>query len=125
MKHTILVWLMVGTLLLAFAQISRVEAQEESLSGEADAGTYIHVVVKGDTLWDICDALYGNSWVWPKVWQLNPHITNPHWIFPGTKLRVYYELPKSMEAAPVIEEVAVEEVAPAPVASPASATELD
>ena len=103
---------MVGTLLLAFAQISRVGAQEESLSGEADAGTYIHVVVKGDTLWDICDALYGNSWVWPKVWQLNPHITNPHWIFPGTKLRVYYELPKSMTATPVKEEVVVEEVAP-------------
>ena len=127
MKRTILVWLMVGTLLLALAQLSSVEAQEVTPAGEANTDTYIHVVVTGDTLWDICDSLYGNPWVWPKVWQLNPHITNPHWIYPGTKLRVYYEVPGSMEALPTIEEVVPEvgvpgeivpeEVAPTPEAS--------
>ena len=115
MKRTILVWLMAGALLLAFAQISRVEAQERKLSGEAATETYIHVVVKGDTLWDICDSLYGNPWVWPKVWQLNPHITNPHWIYPGTQLRVYYKLPKSMAGLPGIAELLLEEAAPSPV----------
>jgi hypothetical protein len=114
-KRTIFVWLIVGTLLFAFAKTSSVEAQEASLSGEADRETYTHVVVKGDTLWDICDSLYGNPWVWPKVWQLNPHITNPHWIYPGTKLRVYYELPKSMAAASAPDEAiaGVEEATPA------------
>jgi hypothetical protein len=101
---------MVGTLLLAFAQTARVEAQEQNPSGEADKETYIHVVVKGDTLWDICDALYSNPWVWPKVWELNQHITNPHWIYPGTELRVYYELPESLKA---LSSVPVEEVTPA------------
>jgi hypothetical protein len=97
---------MVGTLLLALAQLSSVEAQEVTPAGEANTDTYIHVVVTGDTLWDICDSLYGNPWVWPKVWQLNPHITNPHWIYPGTKLRVYYEVV-----------LVPEEVAPTPEAS--------
>lgn len=109
---------MAGALLLAFAQTSRMEAQERKLSGEADTETYIHVVVKGDTLWDICDSLYGNPWVWPKVWQLNPHITNPHWIYPGTQLRVYYKLPKSMAALPGIAELLLEEAAPSPVQPP-------
>ena len=120
MKRTIFAWLIVGTLLFAFTKTSSVEAQEASLSGEADRETYTHVVVKGDTLWDICDSLYGNPWVWPKVWQLNPHITNPHWIFPGTQLRVYYELPKSMAAASALDEAIAEaeEVASAATTPP-------
>ena len=111
---------MVGSLLWAFAQISSVEAQEGNLYGEADTETYVHVVVKGDTLWDICDSLYDSPWVWPKVWQLNPHITNPHWIYPGTKLRVYYKLPESMTAARVIEEGVAGAAAPDSALPPSS-----
>ena len=113
MKRTVLVWIMVGALLLAFSQISQVMAQEPTPSGATDEETYVHVVVKGDTLWDICEGLYGNPWVWPKVWQLNPHITNPHWIYPGTKLRVYYEIPKGFETVTAIEQAAVQ-AAPEP-----------
>ena len=104
---------MVGALLLAFSQISQVMAQEPTPSGATDEETYVHVVVKGDTLWDICEGLYGNPWVWPKVWQLNPHITNPHWIYPGTELRVYYEIPKGFETV-----TATEESAPKPELEP-------
>ena len=108
MKRTVLVWIMAGALLLGFSQLPPVMAQEPTPSSEADQETYIHVVVKGDTLWDICQELYGNPWVWPKVWQLNPHITNPHWIYPGTKLRVYYEIPKGFETATAMEQAAPE-----------------
>src|SRR5439155_20460009 len=38
-----------------------------------------HVVVKGDTLWDLSARYYRNAWGWPKLWALNPQITNPHW----------------------------------------------
>ena len=125
MKRTILICLMVGTLLLAFTPTPHVRAQEATPYGETDQETYIHVVVKGDTLWDICEDLYANPWVWPKVWQMNPHITNPHWIYPGTELRVYYEVAKFFEESTAVEETAgveeapgVEEVTPPPPPPP-------
>ncbi len=48
----------------------------------------IHVVRKGDTLWDLCGTYYQNPWGWPKVWSYNPQIVNPHWIYPGDQLRL-------------------------------------
>jgi hypothetical protein len=48
----------------------------------------IHVVRKGDTLWDLCNSYYSNPWGWPKVWSYNPQIVNPHWIYPGDQLRM-------------------------------------
>ena len=46
-----------------------------------------HVVEPGDTLWGICEINTGKPWLWPKVWALNPEITNPHWIYPGDIIR--------------------------------------
>jgi len=44
--------------------------------------------VKGDTLWDLSQKFLNNPWYWPKIWSLNPSIENPHWIYPGNKLRL-------------------------------------
>jgi len=111
-KRTILICLMAGTLLSAFTQTPHLRAQEATPYGQTDQETYIHVVVKGDTLWDICEDLYANPWVWPKVWQMNPHITNPHWIYPGTELRVFYEVARFFEEGTAVKETAVVEEAP-------------
>ena len=46
----------------------------------------IHVVVPGDTLWDISDAYLGTPWVWPSVWRDNQGIENPHLILPGDRI---------------------------------------
>ena len=56
----------------------------------------LHVVRKGDTLWDICFFYFSDPWQWPKVWSYNPQITNPHWIYPGDLVRL---LPRGQFAA--------------------------
>ncbi len=48
----------------------------------------VHVVKKGDTLWDLCDGYFHNPWEWPTVWSYNPQIQNPHWIYPGDQVRL-------------------------------------
>ncbi len=47
----------------------------------------VHTVVRGDTLWDLSQTYLGNAWYWPKVWSNNPEIANPHWIYPGSKVK--------------------------------------
>ncbi len=46
----------------------------------------LHIVKKGETLWDLAKKYFGDHWVWPRLWSWNPHITNPHWLFPGTRV---------------------------------------
>lgn len=41
-----------------------------------------YLVKKGDTLWDISDHFLKNPWEWEKLWKNNPHIINPHLIYP-------------------------------------------
>jgi len=47
-----------------------------------------HTVRRGDTLWGLCYSYFRNPWLWPKVWSYNPSITNPHWIYPGNRIRL-------------------------------------
>ncbi len=43
-------------------------------------------VQKGDYLWKIAQKLFGSGFYYSKIWALNPQITNPHEIEPGTIL---------------------------------------
>lgn len=72
----------------------------------------LHVVRKGDTLWDLCFLYFNDPWQWPKIWSYNPQITNPHWIYPGDLVRL---LPRGVFAG------AGPEPAASPAASPAAA----
>lgn len=56
-----------------------------------------HVVVKGDTLWDISARFLADPWLWPEIWHINPAIENPHLIYPGDV--IYLEF---VEGRPVL-----------------------
>ena len=68
-------------------------------SSMAMAGGYYHIVQKGDTLWDICQKYYGSPWLWPKLWEMNPFITNPNLLEPGDKINLLEDVPLIRPAA--------------------------
>ena len=68
-----------------------------------------YIVEYGDTLFDICSQLLGEGGYWPKLWSLNNYIKNPHFIWPGMRLRFY---PGDEEDPPFIEIVQEDEVVP-------------
>ncbi|MDR2999959.1 MAG: LysM peptidoglycan-binding domain-containing protein [Fibromonadaceae bacterium] len=43
-------------------------------------------VQKGDTLWDLSEAYLQDPFAWPDLWKANPHIQDPHWIYPGDSI---------------------------------------
>lgn len=58
-----------------------------ALSAAFAAGT-THIVVSGDTLWDITGRYLGDPFQWPTVWKQNPQIADAHWIYPGDTIRL-------------------------------------
>jgi hypothetical protein len=61
-----------------------VQAQEtvRMYNGNTAYADY-HVVEQGDTLYDLSGRYFGDTQEWPRLWSYNPHVTNPHWIYPG------------------------------------------
>lgn len=48
----------------------------------------LHTVQRGETLWDIAAEVQKNPYAWPALWGMNPQIQNPHWIYPGDRVRL-------------------------------------
>jgi len=92
--------LLAGALAFAF---SRALAQEAAAPAEMKVGPYevpkhwskykypesvpegvnYHIIVKGDTLWDLAGRYLKKPLLWPQLWNDNKYITDAHWIYPG------------------------------------------
>jgi hypothetical protein len=74
--------ILAGLLMAGFAQADDLTLKE----GHPDT----YVVKKGDTLWDISGVFLEKPWYWPKIWNVNPQVKDPHWIYPGDVLNLVY-----------------------------------
>lgn len=101
MKRRFDVRLLAMLIALSFCIVQPVFAQEmEKAEG-------VYTIKKGDTLWDISAKFLKDPFLWPKLWQRNPYITNPHLIYPGNPVRLSpfeevkkEELPQRLEEKP-------------------------
>ncbi len=77
---------------------------------ELPEGARVHMIVKGDTLWDLAQKYLGDPYLWPQIWERNPYIRDSHWIYPGDPLVIDI----AVQETPVEEEP----VQPSEVATP-------
>ncbi|RNC71413.1 MAG: LysM peptidoglycan-binding domain-containing protein [Desulfuromonadales bacterium] len=49
----------------------------------------IYVIQKGDTLWGISERFLKDPFYWPNLWAKNPTIGNPHFVYPGQRVRIF------------------------------------
>jgi LysM repeat protein len=70
----------------------------------SQASGKVHIVVKGDTLWDISSFYIYDPFLWPQIWSANREIENPHLIYPGQEIvipeRIVRMPPPPREAKP-------------------------
>ncbi|MDH3284575.1 MAG: LysM peptidoglycan-binding domain-containing protein [Acidobacteriota bacterium] len=80
-------------------------------------GSQVHVIERGDTLWDLAGQYYGDAYLWPVIWDANRYVTYSHWIYPGDPLVIPPQ-------PTLVGETGVEGVVPVPPAEPTETVEV-
>jgi hypothetical protein len=97
-----------------YSKIDKPELDDEAwnkIAGDKAAESYS--IQSGDSLWDISTKLFGSGYYWPKVWQLNDAITNPHDVKVGHQIKFS---PGSVNKPPSLELAGQPEAEPEVVA---------
>lgn len=90
-------------------------------AAENEAGNpTIYVIKQGDTLWGLSERFLKDPYYWPKMWAKNSQITNPHFIYPGQKVRIF---PDRIEFVPKDEAATSAQKASAPKQIPTAFSE--
>ncbi|MDD2309204.1 MAG: LysM peptidoglycan-binding domain-containing protein [Desulfuromonadaceae bacterium] len=73
----------------------------------------VYVIKQGDTLWGLSERFIKDPEYWPNMWSKNGQVTNPHFIYPGEKVRIFPDrlefVPKEGAAVPGQKSAAVAE----------------
>ena len=75
--------------------------------GFVSAQALSHTVEQGDTLWNICEKYYGDAGAWPKLWEMNQFVTNPHLLRAGDVINLFEKFESSPDPAESMKEVKV------------------
>jgi hypothetical protein len=67
-----------------YVQAKTTDKEWDEIASVSKMSSY--TIVEGDWLWKISERLFGSGFYYPKIWALNPYITNPHEIEPGMTL---------------------------------------
>jgi hypothetical protein len=78
-------WLAVAAAVLGGPGVA---AEEHPEVIQNETGVY-YTIREGDTLWGLSERFSDSPWQWPALWEENDQITNPHWIYPGERIRLF------------------------------------
>lgn len=102
-KHLMLAVLLLG--LIGIAPLANAQQENEQFT--------VYTIVPGDTLWGLSQRFLKDPYYWPDLWANNQVIGNPHFIYPGQKVRIYSDRIE-FEPAPGAPQAAAQPAAPAP-----------
>ena len=75
------------------SKLQLLKSKEEDIGAIVKTRTSMHVVVAGDTLWDIAKKYVNNPWKYPELARLSK-IEDPDLIYPGQKVKIIYNTNK-------------------------------
>ena len=83
-------------------------------------GKAFHMVVSGDTLWDIAGRYLGNPYLWPQIWEANSYVKKARLIYPGDPIllpsvQMASAAPGTPEAVETEEGAALKPMGPLPI----------